>query len=100
MLGQRADDLVELSAAEQVDGTPVAEVGIDPLEPLARSGFTEDSLRLGEDELESVQPRRVRAIGSASAGPARYRAALHSEDRGESRLPPEVARQRFDLDFR
>jgi hypothetical protein len=69
MLRERADDLVDLAATQQVDRAPVAEVWIDAVRPLARPRSSEDPLGLGEDELESVYACCVRGIGSTAAHP-------------------------------
>ena len=99
MFRERAHDLMDLSAAQQVDRASVAEVRIDSLEPLARPGLSKDPLGLGENELESVHACCVSGIGSAAAHPPRDGAPLHSQDGRELRLSPEVTRQGFGLHF-
>lgn len=100
MLRERAHDLVDLAATQQVDWTSVSEVGIDSLQPFAGPRFSEDPLGLGENELESVHACGMCRVGSAAVHPPRNRAALHSQHRRELRLSSEIACQGFGLHFR
>ena len=99
MFRQRADDLVELAAPQQIDRTPVAEVRIDALEPLACPRPSEDPLGLGEDELESVHACRVHGIRGAAVHPPGDGAPLHSENGRKLRLPSEITCQSLSLHF-